>query len=163
VALTGNLTASNYFGLGPSYINTTAIPGVQEITINNQVKLHQAGSDSDEFDTFIGIETIDTDVTIKTLQPTNWEQLLLRGLALNGVSGLTFFARKYLANGSRVANATAAHLKFVVTDGRAIPVDGSGNEAGPVSDTLKIEAIALSDSAVPLTGAVATAITAPVA
>ena len=168
VALAGGLSATNYFGAGPCYINTVQIPGVQEITINCGIKLIQAGGESDEFDTFIGIEMGDPEVTIKTFQPVNWEQLLLRGIALNGVSGLTFFARKYLAQGStstgissRVPNATAQHIQFQAINGRAIPVSTDGQESSPISDTLKVECVALTDGVVPIIATTLSAIAAP--
>ena len=172
IALAGNLLDTNYFGLGPSYINTVAITGVQEITIQNQVKLIQAGSDSEEFDTFTGIETIGVEATIKTFQPVNWETFNLRGLALAGsssstASGFVCFARKYLKNGSRVANATAEHISFAIPQGRVIPVDESGNESQPISDTAKVEGVVVpigttyTDASLPLTVATGVVIAAP--
>ena len=167
IALSGTMAATNYFGAGPTYINTVQVPGIQEIQINNNVKLIQAGGESDEFDTFIGIETCEPEIMIKTFQPTNWSQLLLRGIQLNGISGCTFFARKYLANGStgsgsttRVANATAQHIQFQAANGRAIPVDANGNESGPVSNQLKIETISTTDST-PLVATLLSTIVAP--
>lgn len=167
IALTGTIAATNYFGAGPVYINTVQIPGVQEINITSGVKLIQAGGESDEFNTFQGIETGEPEVTIKTFEPVNWEQLLLRGIALNGVSGLTFFARKYLAQGStstgvsaRVPNGTTAHIQFQAINGRAVPMDTQGQESGPISDTLKIECIALTD-VLPLIVTTGSAIAAP--
>lgn len=158
-ALSGNLTAAEYFGLGPCSINGVNIPGVQEITVESGVKLLQAGSNSEEFDTFVGIEMTATRVTIRTFEETNWSSLGLRGTALNGSTGLVFYGRKFAANGSRVADATAQHVKFVGLLGKANPVDSSGQENQPISDTLVCVLVASSDSVLPLVITAASAIT----
>ena len=159
VALSGNLTATNYFGAGPVSINGTSVPGIQEINIESGIKLIELGDASEEFNTFVGIETGDPSVTIKTMQMVNWETLGLRGVALNGTTGLKFYGRKFKAGGSRIPNATAEHIYFNGINGTATPVDSSGNESSPVTDQLKVELISLTDSVVPLTGTVLTAIT----
>lgn len=162
VALAGNLTLGTFFGAGPVSINGSVIPGIQEITIDSGIKLLRVGANSEEFDTFIGIETTDPVVTIKTSSLTNWATVLLRGLALNNSTGLVFYARKFTANPSsvsRVADATAEHVKFVALLGQAIPVDSSGSGAGMISDTIRIICVAGSDSIAPLVPTASSAIT----
>lgn len=141
VALSGTLSAAAYFGAGPVAINDVVIPGIQEISIDSGVQLLQLGASSEEFDTFVGLETGQVVVTIKTMEQTNWAALGLRGTALDGVDGLLFYARKYAAGGSRVANATAEHIKFEGLAGKCIPVDTSGQDSSPVTDTLRVELI----------------------
>lgn len=150
-ALSGNITATSYHGAGPLSLNGTAVTGIQEITIENQVTLQEAGSDSELYDTFIGVEKVRTAVVIKTFSLVNWGAVLgLNGLALNGSTGLTLFMRKFAAGGTRVANGTAQHIKAVGAAGRAIPVNTQGSDSGPVSDTCRVELIAGSDSVLPL-------------
>lgn len=158
-ALSGNLAAGTHFGAGPVSINGTAVPGVKEITIESGVRLIQEGASSEIWDTFVGIEITEPKVTIRTLKMTNWAVLGLQGTALNGSTGLAFYARKFAANQSRVADGTAEHIKFVGLLGSAIPVDSSGEGSSPISDTLVCELVSSSDSVAPLVGTTAIAIT----
>ena len=158
-ALSGNLGAGTHFGAGPVSINGTPVPGVQEITVESGVRLIQAGSSSEVWDTFVGLEMTEPKVTIRTLENINWVTLGLAGTALDGTNGLVFYARKFAQNGARVADATAQHVKFIGLLGTAIPVDSSGQGSSPISDTLVCELISSSDSVAPLTGTVSSAIT----
>lgn len=159
VALSGNLTAPEYFGAGPASINGTDIPGIQSIEVASGVKLIEAGGSSNVWDDFVGLEMTAPVVTIRTFEAVNWATLGLAGTALDGSAGLVFYARKYSANGTRVANATTAHIKFIGLLGHAVPVDSAGQEAGAITDTLRCTLVASSDSVVPLTGTVSSAIT----
>jgi hypothetical protein len=159
IALSGNLGAGTHFGAGPVAINGTALPGVKEITIESGVKLIQEGSSSEIWDTFVGIEMTEPKVTIRTLENVNWATILLSGTALNGSTGLTFYARKFAQNGNRTADATAEHIKFVGALGTAFPIDSNGEQSSPISDTLVCELLSASDSVAPLIGTTASAIT----
>lgn len=160
VALSGNLSAAQNFGAGPVGLNGTALPAVQNIEISSGIQLIRAGGDSEEWDTFIGVETTDVVVTLTFLEAINWGTLGLTGTALNGTSGLEFYARKYAANGSRVANATAEHIYFKATTGKAVPVNTTGQNSSPISDTLRVECVASSDSVLPLIPTLDSAISA---
>ena len=159
VALPGNLAAGTYFGAGPVSINGTSYGTVQEISIDSGIKLLQLGGESERFDTFVGIEQTDPVVTIKFLEAINWATIGLEGTALNGSTGLTFYARAFASNGSRIANATTSHIKFVCANGHAKPVDSSGQGTSPITDTVKFVLTAASDSTVPIAGTVGSAIT----
>lgn len=158
-ALSGNLTAAENFGAGTAGVNGTELPGVQNIEISSGITLIRAGGESIEWDTFIGVEMTDVVVTITFNQAVNWGSMGLVGTALDGTDGLEFFARKYAANGSRVANATAEHIYFQATDGKAIPVNTTGEGSSLTSDTLQIECIAADDASVPLAVTLNSAIT----
>ena len=118
-----------------------------------------AGGESEEFDTFVGIQDSSPVVTIQFLQEINWSSLGLRGTTLNGTTGLVFYARKYANRGSRVANATAEHIKFTGLNGVANPVNTTGQRSALISDTLRVHLVAGSDSVLPLTLSTASAIT----
>jgi len=158
-ALSGNLTAAGYFGAGPVAINGVAIPGIQDISVESGITLQNEGGESELWDTFIGIEKTAPVVTITTKTLTNWSTLGLAGTALNGSSGLQFYARKFSPNGNRVANATAEHIYFQGLLGMALPVNTSGEGNKTISDTLRVVLISGSDSVVPLIGTTASAIT----
>ena len=159
VALAGTLVAGNFFGAGPVSVNGVSIPGIQEITIDSGVKLVQLGDSSDEFDTFVGIEEGRPSITVKTLEMVNWSTLVLRGTVLDGAAGIVAYGRKYSNYGSRVANATAAHLKFSGLYGTCIPIESAGDVRSPIGDTLKVELVTSVAETNPLTCAVAQAIT----
>lgn len=150
-ALSGNLTATEFFGAGPVSINGVSIPGIKSIDIDSGIKLTQESSDSEVYDTFVGIERRENpSVTIKTMENVNWATYGLNGTALNGSTGLVCYGRKYSATG-RVANGTVEHLKFIGLNGTIIPMDSDGQDANPISDTLKVELISITDSVLPLT------------
>ena len=157
-ALSGNLTATEYFGAGPVSINGVSVPGIKSIDVDSGTELFAESSDGEVWDTFIGLQKRTPTVTIKTLENINWVTLGLAGLALNGSTGLVFYARKYSSTG-RVANATAEHIKFIGLNGSAIPMDSDGQDSSPISDTIKVELISGSDSILPLTLNAASAIT----
>jgi hypothetical protein len=159
VALASTLSAGTFFGAGPVSLNGVSLPGVQSITVDSGINMIQAGGESEEFDTFIGIQDSAPVVTIQFLQEINWSSLGLRGTTLNGTTGLVFYARKYANKASRVANATAEHIKFTGLNGVANPVNTTGQRSGLISDTLRVHLIAGSDSVLPLTLSTASAIT----
>lgn len=158
VALAGNLSAGTYFGAGPVSINGTSLGGVQEISIDSGVRLIQAGGESEEFDTFVGLEMTEPTVTITFLQAINWATVGLRGTTLDGTNGLVFYGRKFSQGGSRVANATAQHIKFTGLNGIATPVDSNGQQSSPITDTVRVQLTSVSDSVLPLTVNTASAI-----
>lgn len=159
VALGGNLTASENYGCGTLAINGTQMPAIQNIEISSGVQLIRAGGDSEEWDTFIGIEMTEPVVTVSLMEAVNWGTLGLTGTALDGTNGLEFFARKYAANGSRVANATEQHIYGQATDGKVVPVNTTGQGSSPITDTFRVECISPDDSTLPLIFSTGVAIT----
>lgn len=157
-ALSGNLTATEYFCAGPVSFNGTSLPGVKSIEIDCGVELLNESADGEVWPSFVGIQTVAPTVTVKLFEKS-LSVVTLQGTALNGSTGLVFYARKY-ANGSpaRVANATTEHIKFVGLNGAVIPVDSDGQDSSPYTDTLKFELVSVSDSVLPLTIDTASAI-----
>ena len=139
VALSSSLVAGSYFGAGPVKINGVAVPGIQEINIDSGIRLVQLGDANEEFDTFVGVQECKPTITVKTVETVNWSTILLRGTALDGAAGILAYGRKFAANGSRVANATAQHLSFTGLNGSVIPMDSDGSGPAPVSDTFRAE------------------------
>lgn len=150
VALAGNQTAAEHFGCGPVSINGSAIPGVQEVTISSGIQLVQEGGESEVYNTFTGIEQTRPTITIQTREMINWSTIGLAGTALNGSTGVVVYARKFAANGQRVANATTEHISFQGLLGQAIPQDTSGDGGNVCSDTILCNLVASSDSVLPL-------------
>jgi hypothetical protein len=160
VALSGNLTVSQLFGAGPAAINGTQLPAIQNIDIQSGVQLLRQGGDSEEYDTFIGVETTDVIITIQLTEAVNWGTIGLGGTALDGTDGLEFYARAYANKNSRKSNATEEHIYFQATDGQAVPVNTQGQGSSAISDTIRIECIAPDDSTLPLIATTDVAISA---
>ncbi len=158
-ALSGNLAVGTFFGAGPVAINGTALGAVQSISVASGIQTTKLGGESEEFPTFAGIEMTEPVITIQFQREYNWSSIGLRGTTLDGTNGLVFYARKFSNGASRVANATAEHIKFTVLNGLANPVDSSGQNSSPISDTIRIHARSASDSVLPMTVNTASAIT----
>ena len=160
VALSGNITGTEYFCAGPVSVNGTSLPGVKSIEVDCGVDLLHESADGEVWPSFVGIQTVAPTVTIKLFEKVLLNTIGLQGLALNGTTGLVFYARKY-ANGSpaRVANATTQHIKFIGLNGAAIPIDTDAQDSSPYTDTIRFELVAGSDSILPLTVTPSSAIT----
>lgn len=158
VALSGTIIPQNYFGAGPCSINGSLIGAVQDITVNSGIRLTEQGGESEVYNTFVGIEVTEPHVDITTKHAVNWATIGLVGTALNGTTGLTFYARKFAADGQRVADGTAEHILFNAPFGRAIPQNSSGDMSNPISDTLRVELRQNTTAATPLTITPASAI-----
>lgn len=160
-ALSGNLTSTLHFGAGPFDINGTQIVGIQNVEISSGVQVAQEGGESELYPTFTFIQATAPTVTIQTREATNWGALAdIDGLALNGTTGITFFARKYAADGGgRVTDVSAEHVKFVGSFGVVTPVDTSGDGNSLTTDTLLITLRANTDSTLPLVITTSQAIT----
>lgn len=148
VALSGNLTATEYFCGGPVYVNGSQIPGVKSINIDSGIELVNETSDGEVWPTFVGLQMTKPSVTITTKENV-WGTLGLQGLALDGTNGLKFFAKKYSST-ARVANATTSHIKFQAIDGFGILQDEDGSNSDTLGYSMKFELISITDSAIPL-------------
>lgn len=147
-ALSGNVTATEYFSGGPVYVNGSQIPGVKSIEIDSGIELVNEDADGEVWPTFVGLSMTRPTVTITTKENV-WGTLGLQGLSLNGSTGLVFYAKKYSAT-SRVANATTSHIKFQAIDGHGILVDEDGKDSDTLGYSMKFELISIIDSVVPL-------------
>lgn len=158
-ALNGNLAADEYFGAGPLSVNGTDISGIQEITLTSGVQLIITGGSSSEWPTFVGVGSVQHTIDVKLNHEINWSTLGLDGTALDGADGVTFYARRYAADGARVANGTANHIKFVGANGIVCPVNTGGQGADLVTDSFRATLIAPDDSTSPLIITTSSAIT----
>lgn len=156
----GVLVATNYFAAGPAYLNGSAIPDVQSISISSGVNFRGEGNADTVYHTYGELNLGQTVVTIKTLGQVNWGTVLISGL---GLTDLTFFARAW-ANAettSFVDDATASHILFNNAKCVARPVNTSADGQGLYSDTLEVLCLAPDDTHAPLSATLSSAITAP--
>lgn len=160
-ALSGNLAAGNHFGCGPVAINGSSLDGITEIEVNSGIQVLSEGSESEVWPTFVGIEQVEPSLTLrtKTAGVPNWSTIGIAGTALNGTTGITFYARKFSADGGRVADGTAEHIKFVGAYGLVLPQETSGDGTQPAMDSLTIALRANSDTGDELAVTTSSAIT----
>jgi hypothetical protein len=160
VALAGTPTAAEFFGLGPITINTVALPGDTEMSIDLGVELYQLGSGSETYDSFLAVKAVHPVITLRSLTIESWASYGLIGAPLTAFAG---YLRKCCADAAGgvayVADATAAHIKFSATTG-IISVDQiSGGGSTEASEVLKIQCRSSAPTAAPLTIATGQAIT----
>lgn len=153
LALAGTPTSAEHFVAGPVELNTVALPGVQEITIemNRQVlKLH---GDGELYNTFAAHAVYSPVVTIRCTEH-DWQTYGLNGTAC---TSLELWLRKVATTG-RVANGTAEHIKFTATSG-LISVDetsSGGNETAMT--TYRVSLVGANATTEPITVSTTTAI-----
>jgi hypothetical protein len=142
-ALAGTPTSAEWFTLGPISINTVALDGVQDITLDLGVKMKELGSDSQAFDSFCAIEEIMPVLTIKGLDISPWATYGVQGTAL---TALTLYLRRCNNNAASgtayVPDGTASHIKITATAG-LITVDnttGGGNKEASTGLRIALQA-----------------------
>ncbi len=123
--LAGTPTAAEKYRAGPIWLNTSQVPGVQDVAIEFGNALIEGSGDGELYDTWIATEDSDPIITFTVLADA-WTRFGLNGLAL---TALSVYLRKYTTTGP-VANGSASHIKFAATSG-LISIDessGANNE-----------------------------------
>lgn len=146
LALAGTPTAAEHFVVGPVTINTVSLPGVQDITIDFQRQVMEAGGDGELYNTFAACQTFNPVITVRCLEHA-WATYGLNGTAL---TALDVYLRKVSSTG-RVANATEEHIKFSATAGLVTIDDSSGGAADPSITTYRITLIGANSTTEPIT------------
>jgi hypothetical protein len=141
-ALSGTPTAAENFVLGECHLNGTEIDGCQDISIDFGRQMIQLGSSGELYPTFNAEGTQSPTITIRAYNAGYWGTT---GLALAVTSG-SFYFRK-LATVGRVADGTAEHIKFAVTNGLAHIDTTAGDGQTPSITTIVIKPVAASDTA----------------
>ena len=137
VALAGTGQPSSHFGAGPVEIAGAALTGVERIQIEFGVELFQVGASSELWPSFTAIARIVPRILITTVTTPAIASYGIDGTAISG-DGVELWLRKYQADGSRVSNATAEHIKLTVTDGIIVPETLSTSGNAPNQVTLAI-------------------------
>ena len=121
VALAGTLAATKYFCAGPIWLVddavspvTTNLLNIMSIQIDSGAQFRSDGDCSSIYDTYGEVTIKECVVTIKTRVPMNVTTWPIGGTA---ITAFRFFARAFKSGGSRIADATASHIKFAGTSG----------------------------------------------
>lgn len=124
VALPSIAAVSELFCLGPVTINSTLITGLQEVDFDPGIKEIVMGADGNAYPTYAGIINREPKVTFKTLDASFFHSLTA-GASL-AVTTWKMFLRSIASGGTRVADATASHLKISGTTGLFVPEKQGG-------------------------------------
>jgi hypothetical protein len=154
LALAGTPTAALHYVSGPVYLNTVALPGVQDITIDFGRNYIEAGGEGELYNTFAALGSYNPVITIRCTEH-KWDTYGLAGTALTAGS---FYLRK-LATTGRVADGTAEHIKFAATAGLITVDDSSGGNSDPSITTYRVTLVGSSSTVEPITVDTAVAIT----
>lgn len=108
------------FVAGPCSINGTALDGVVGITIDFGIEIEVIAVDGDVYGTYIWIIRVRSTITIDVLDLGLFATggTIGPGGVVQGATDSILYGRKVAAGGTRVANATAEHLKFTIAAGR---------------------------------------------
>jgi hypothetical protein len=156
-ALVTTQASGNHFGAGPTAWNGTTLNGIQSIEIATNPDLIQEGGESEIWDTFVGIRTIEPVVTLQFRDATSLTGIGLDGTVLNGSTGLTLYGR-HMTGVGRSANGSSAHIKLVGANGTILPQEISTQDSDPTMHSARVELVAASDSTDPMTISTAQAI-----
>jgi hypothetical protein len=153
-------SAAESFGLGPVEINGVTYTGIQECSIDLGTTLFEQSDQSDPYDTFKGVKSLDPMVMLNGVNPSVWTTYGNIGTALSALN-IFLRARNLDASGGAayVANATTSHIKLAATKGIILPDRSSGGDNNAVDTAFKIGLVAPDTSTDPLTLATSQAIT----
>lgn len=118
-SLPSGIVDDERFTLGPITIGGVTIPEVRSLEVNFGLDVQSEGSDSDVWDTFVSVRSINPVLTIRGI---DLEWLKSANIPLLGKAGThantTIYLRKRLQGGTFVVDATAQHIKLTA-DGLA--------------------------------------------
>lgn len=162
LALPGNLTHDEVFGVGPCYINNTLVSSIKRAVIEPGVTLIVESSDSVGWPTYIAIQRTEPVITIESTEVTPATGAGVDGIALDGSNGIVVYGRKltknHAGNVMRVNNATEEHLKFTGLYGTYWWSDLSGDDSSIINTSIRAELVSPNDSSVPMTVSTGSAI-----
>lgn len=120
--LPSNITVSEKFTLGPVNINGTAIDDVQSVRWDFSPQVERTSATGQAYPTMVNLETINPMIRVGFLDASRLADYAL-GLAQSG-SATNSYLRKMANMGSRVADATAQHVKFAFAASQGMHVWG---------------------------------------
>lgn len=145
VAVSGTPTNAEHFVAGPVSLNTVALPGVQEITLEFNRQYIELGADGELYNTFAALGSYAPVVTIRCLEQS-WATYGLNGTSLTAMS---VWLRKISRTG-RVANATEEHILFTATAGLITVEESSGGTNEPSITTIRCTLVGADASTEPI-------------
>jgi hypothetical protein len=154
--LTGTPAATQFFTLGPTYVNGVRLENEIDFTLASGVALLQSGSAGEVWDRYIGVNNTD-DILTLTTHGKPWSAYGITGGAIS--ANVVQYMRAKDPDGANEADGTAAHVKITATNGIIVPDGTTGAGNTPSQNTLTISLRAADGSSNALAFAVNQAIT----
>ncbi len=149
VALTGTPTSATHYVAGPAKLNTVALAGIQDMSIDFGRRLIVLGSDGELYPTFCTCQFYQPTITFRVLTHV-WQTYGIIGTALSGSAGaLTCYLRKVSSTG-RIVDGTAEHIAFTGTTGTIQVDEATGGNNDPNMITVRVTLVGASAAAEPI-------------
>lgn len=148
-ALTTTPAFNNRFYLGPVYVNSVQLPGVQDLDIDFGIEVQSKKSDGDVYPQICAIVARKPKLTAKFQKLDNVPSSLFNA-ALPGEAA--FYLRQGAAGGARTSDASTAHIKISAATGAysaedmeaagqedaslTIPIDVTGTLSASLASTI---------------------------
>jgi hypothetical protein len=127
-ALPALTAADQWFVAGPASINGTAIDSVETVRVDFGIQTISVASNGLPYPRFVAVQARQPSIVIGCRDPELLNTLGVGGVA-QGVTDSLVYLRKCAANGARVADNVAEHLKLSIDQGR-IQVSRLGGAEG---------------------------------
>jgi len=138
VSLPGTPVADQFFGLAPSWVNGSAVPGLQGLTWDFGLKAKLTHDSGNRFPIQVGIDEQDPVLTLKTNDITNLVTFGVDG-APQGATASKIFIRQYKNQDVPYADNTNNHILFTIPANQgyweASQASGGNNEETEVNLT----------------------------
>jgi hypothetical protein len=123
-ALAGDVGSAEAFTVGPVSINGAALDNVQEITVDFGIQVRTGSKDGEAYPRDASILVRRPTITVRTTDLSVLQSLDVAGAKQGATDSVVYF-RKLDRLGTRVADATAEHVKIAIDDGLIVPQAGS--------------------------------------
>lgn len=153
VALGGTPTSATHYVAGPISLNSSVVPGVQDMTLDFGRQLLVLGADGELYPTFCACQFYSPVLTFRTTTHS-WQTY---GIAGTAVSGVVAYLRKVSSTG-RVADGTSGHIKFTADTGTIQVDEATGGNNDPSMVTVRVTLAGASSTAEPIAVDTASAI-----
>lgn len=139
ISITGTVTEA--FTVGPASINGTEIDA-QSITVDFGIQYKTESHSGYAWPILGYIDRREPTITIRTLDMSKWATLQPDGAGGLAVTAGIVYLRKMAEGGTfRVADGTAQHCKFTVTDGIATASTAGGEHSGEAALDITIKPV----------------------
>ena len=128
--------AEEYYGLGPTELNTVAVNGISSRTLELNPTLDEKASDGEDYLSWVSIRQHDPIETIETDSIGQWTNIGIDGLALTGIE--SWLRKKQQDNVMHHPDGNAVHIKFTGTAGLATVQQTAGADGNPANTTIRV-------------------------
>jgi len=137
-ALVTRVNASQLWTLGKATINSVDIE-IQSLNIDFGIQEKVVGADGDVFNTFVAIDKRDPSITFDSFDISKLTSFVHQGSDPGGT--FVCYLRKLKAGGTRVADATAEHIKFTINDYQISPENTNAAKDGQAGTSYSIKPV----------------------